>query len=418
MTNNLIHSKDIYFIMRDVLKTLDPRIINHGSRTAYILYKMLQCTNGKYEMFEIADFCMLATFHDVGAYKTDPNGDMLRYESKECMPHSIYGYLFILYLTPMKDKAMILLHHHTDFEKLKKDNEYYDITCCLNVAEKMDIYSNTLGSKFDYMMFQKQSGTKYSPKALELLYQAEKKYGIFEKINSGEYKKELDELFDYMIFSNEEKLGNLQGLFYSVGMRSEYTMVDMITCVNICRQLADKLLLTKDETQKLCFAATLHDCGMVSVPIEILEAPRKLTDEEIKLLREHVNVAEKILKGRIPDDCLDIVLSHHERGDGSGYPRKLRAVEMNKLQQILHVADTVTGLTAPRSYREPRNKDQVIRILKEESDYGKLNGEVVRTFINFYDKIMENVEKENKEMLSLYNKMKMNYEITYKQIVK
>ena len=97
----LVHSCDIYKIVRDVHKLLDPKVINHGERTAYILYKMLQCMD-KYEMFEIAEFCFIATVHDIGAYKTDYLEDHLRYESRDYMPHSIYGYLFLLYLTPLR----------------------------------------------------------------------------------------------------------------------------------------------------------------------------------------------------------------------------------------------------------------------------------------------------------------------------
>ena len=165
----LIHSKDIYYITKEVLKLIDPKVIRHGERTAYILYKMLMCLD-KYEMYEVAEFAFIATLHDIGAFKTNYMEDQLRYESRDYMPHSIYGYLFLLYLMPFKDRAKIILYHHTDYDKIPKvEYEFTDIIYYLNVAEKMDMYSNILGSKFDYMMFNKQSGTKYAPKALDLL---------------------------------------------------------------------------------------------------------------------------------------------------------------------------------------------------------------------------------------------------------
>ena len=413
-----IHSRDIFYIIRDVLRCLDPRVMNHGGRTAYILYKMLQDT-GQYEDFELADLCMIATLHDIGAYKTDYMQDQLRYESRDYMPHSIYGYLFILYLTPFKDKAKIILYHHTDYNKLPKANyPYMDVIECLNVAEKMDIYSNALGSKFDYMMFQKMSGTRLSPKALELLYAAEKKYGVFDKISSGEYKNELSRLFDNLIFTNEEKRDFLLGLMYCVGFRSEYTMSDMVTCVRICEEIGAKMLLSKEESEQLFYAAVLHDAGMAGVPKEIIEAPRKLTVEEIQNLRKHVLTTESILRGRVEQEVIDIISAHHERGDGSGYPRRLKDSQMNRSMKILQVADTITGLTSPRSYREPRNKTEVIAILNEEAQKGRLSSEVVRTFVSHYDAIMEDVRERTKETLSTYERLKENYELTYKQINK
>ena len=70
----LIHSKDIYYVIRDVLKLLDPKIMNHGERTAYILYKMLSLESGL-EMYQVAELALIATLHDIGAYKTDYQKD-------------------------------------------------------------------------------------------------------------------------------------------------------------------------------------------------------------------------------------------------------------------------------------------------------------------------------------------------------
>ncbi len=415
---NLIHSRDIYYVIRDVLKCLDANVISHGSRTSYILSRMLLCMN-KYEMYEVAELAMVATLHDIGAYKTDNLEDRLRYESKEYMPHSIYGYMYLSYLTPLKDQAKIVLYHHTDYDKIRDTSyEYLEVAHCLNIAEKMDIYSNILGAKFDYMMFQKQVGTKFSPKAMDLLYQAQKKYNIFEKLNSGEYKSELSELYEYLIFTNEEKHDYLMGLMYCVGFRSEYTMYDILTCTHICEQLGEKFLLSKEDAEILRYASILHDAGMAGVPKDVIEAPRKLTSEEMQSLREHVSTVESMLRGRLKQECLDVILMHHERGDGSGYPNRLREYQIPRLASILQVADTVTGLTSPRSYREPKTKEQVIMILKEEAGRGKLNAEVVRAFISFYDRIMEGVRQKSDETLETYKRFQTNYELTYKQISK
>ncbi|MBO7599542.1 MAG: HD domain-containing protein [Lachnospiraceae bacterium] len=414
----LIHSKDIYYVIRDVLKLLDPKIMNHGERTAYILYKMLSLESNL-EMYQIAELALIATLHDIGAYKTDYQKDRLAYESKDCIPHSIYGYLFLLYLTPFKDRAKIVLYHHTDYNRLPRmDYEYLDIIHYLNVAEKMDIYSSIMGSKFDHMMFNKQAGSKYSPKALELLYQAEKRYGIFAKLSSGEYEKELSELYDYLIFTDDEKRDCLMGLISCVSFRSEYTMADMVTCTHICESIGEKLLLSDKQQEMLNYAAMLHDAGMCAIPRDIIEAPRSLTEEEMDFLRTHIDVINRILKGKLDQDCLDIIMTHHERGDGSGYPRELTQGKMNLLEQILQVADTVTGLTNPRSYREPKSKEEVIDILTTDAEMCKYSKEVVKIFVKFYDKIMDGVKLKSEEKLSTYRRMVENYEVTYRQIVK
>ncbi len=412
----LVRSRDIYYIARDIIKCFDPKVTDHGARTAYILYKMLQCLD-KYEMYELAEFGFLATIHDLGALYTDTGVDRLTYETKHVMPHSIYGYLYLSYLTPFKDRAKIILYHHMDYPQVPKtEYEFSDVVNCLAVAERMDIFSNILGEKFDILMLKKQANIKYSAKALDLLYQAEKKYNMFDKLSTGEYKQELAELFDYLIFTNEEKKDFLVGLMYMIGFRSEYTMLDTVTCTQVCQMLGEKMNLSVQDLEKLYYAALLHDAGMCSIDKEIIEAPRKLTDDEMKNLRNHVETLESILRGRVDEDILDIISSHHERGDGSGYPRKIKEHQMSDLMKILQVADTITGLTNPRSFRDPKPKEVVISILKEESDKGKLGHDVVRNAISYYDEIMGSVAKRSEEMLSVYKKLQANYAAMYNQM--
>lgn len=408
---NLISSRDIFYVICDILKTLDPKVMNHGYRTAYLVYKMLQC-KGKYEDFEMADLCMVAALHDIGTYKTDYLSDHLRYESRDSKPHSIYGHMFLLYLTPLKDMSELILYHHTDHDKLPNlQSEYSDVIDLLNVAEKMDIYQNVLGSKFEYTMFEKQSGTKYSTDALNLLYQAQKKYGVFEKLGSGEYKSELSELFDNLIFTNEDKRDLLLSTMYMTAFRSEHLLKDTVTAVSLCMSIAEKLYLTKEETELLYYAAVLHDIGMVSVPADMIDAGRKLTEDEVKILRSHLSVTEGILRGRLDQRCLDIILAHHERSDGSGYPSRLRDFQLSKPAKILQVCDVITALLNPRGGKELRSKEAIIKILENEMDSGKLNSEIVRTFINFYDKIMESVSLDKDTFLKDFVELNKDFEI-------
>ena len=169
---------------------------------------------------------------------------------------------------------------------------------------------------------------------------------------------------------------------YIVGFRSEYTMLDSVTCVQVAESLGERLMISDDEKEILFYATLLHDAGMCAISKDISEAPRKLTDEEMQTLRTHVEVAESILKGRIDEGVLEVIMAHHERCDGSGYPKHLKSDQLNRLMRILQVADTITGLTNPRSYRDPKPANVVVSILKEDAEKGKLSKEVVRTAVN------------------------------------
>lgn len=409
----IISSKNIYNLLSNTLKLVDKRPMEHGSRVAYILYKMLQCKGGFVE-FEMADFVFLATLHDIGVYKTDEITNMLHYETKEFMPHSIYGSLFMRYLSPMKDKAKILLYHHIDYVQSKDmDYEYRNVANFIGLAERIDLYHMTMGKTFDYQQLYRYENKKYSAEAFQLLRQAQVKYDIFARLKSGDYQQELDELLGYLMFSNEEKKQYMELLMYTIGFRSEYAVVDTVTTMCICEEIAKIMNIAAEDRAKLYYATLLHDIGMLAIPSKILDVPRALTPAETAKMRTHVNIAESVLKPYLDPEILEIATAHHERTNGSGYYRGLKEEDMNILQMILQVADTVTGMTNQRSYRTAKSKDFVINVLRDESEHGRLNKNVVKVFIKQYDNIMGRVPKETERILLTHKKLNMQYNLIY-----
>ena len=404
-----IHSKDIFLLMRDTLKLMSRRAMDHGSRVAYYLYKMLECKGG-YEKFELADFVFMASLHDIGAYKTDSPKDMIKYELKKPMAHATYGYLVFKHLSPLSELAMVVLYHHMDYSQLKTINfQYKEIAAYLNLAEKVDIYSVALGDKFNIDMFQKQAGTVISKDALDLFKEAIDTYDILEKVKKGDYKEELDDIIGYMIFTNEDKKKYMEMLMYCQGFWSESAVVNAVTCMCIAKILGQSEGLSSLEGEQMYYGAILHDIGMVAVPREIIDAPRNLTPEEYKKVKMHVHLAEKILHNRMAGSVSEIVAAHHERCDGSGYPRGLREAQMNRKQQILQLADAVTALMDKRSYRPAFDEAEMQNIIKKETAAGKYNKSLVEMFFAHYDEIMQRVNMNVEEILATYRKLNQQY---------
>lgn len=404
-----IHSKDIFLLMRDTLKLVDRRAMDHGSRVAYYLYKMLEMKGG-YEKFELADFVFLASLHDIGSYKTEDPGDIINYECRKTMPHATYGYLIFKHLSPLKELAAVILYHHTDYSQLEQlEYEHKDIASYLNLAEKIDIFSVALGNKFDVNMFQKKIGTVISEEAFLLFQETVRNFDVLNKVRNGEYKKELDDIIGYMIFSNEDKKKYLEMLMFCQGLKSEYSVVNTVTCMCIAQNIGSRIKLSAQEIEQLYYGSLLHDIGMLAIPREIIEAPRKLTPEEYQAIKMHVHLAERILKDRMADAVVEIVAAHHERCDGSGYPRRLREIQMSHNQQILQLADTVTALICARAYREPMGKEEIITLLKRDAAEGKYNKTIVRTFIESYDEIVDQVRTRTDEIMIIYRKLNQQY---------
>lgn len=411
-----IRSKNLALLIREAFKLIDRRLMDHGSRTAYIFCTMLECAE-KYEKYELADLSILATLHDIGAYKTDNLNDMLRFEAKDYLPHSIYGYLFMKYLSPLEEQSKIILYHSSDYSKIENvDYKYIEEASCLHLAEKFAIYHTSLGDTFDPEMFDRYSGTKFSPRAIELLQKALKKYDLMKNLKTEEYQKYMDSLVDYVLFSDEEKNKYLSMLMFCTGFRSEYSVVNTVTTICICKELSRLFGLSSEDDELLYYGALVHDIGMLAIPRSIIDVERKLTPQEHFRMERHVEIEEKIFANRLLDDVTNIAVAHHERGDGSGYPRKLKEHQITFLQGILQAADTITALVNKRIYRDAFDKNQVIQILTDEMEKGRFRQDVITTFIIHYDEIISRTKTGSSEILKMHSKLHEQYEIVYRKL--
>ena len=413
-----IRSKNIVLLICDTLKLIDPRPIDHGMRTAYIVYRMLR-KKGGYEDFELADFAFLACLHDIGAYKSNKIFEKFDYEFRNYMPHSIYGFLFHKYMTPLADKAKMVLYHRvacSQYEDVEFDFKFE--TQVLTLAEAVDNYHYAMGESFDYTIFRKQERIIYTSDSLTLLDGIMREGDVLDKLRDGTYRKELEDIFDSILFTNEDKKGYMEMLMYTLGLKSEGLVVDAAVTLAVTEELAQKIGMQEQDQDILYYAALVHDLGMLTIPREILDVRRKLTKDERMVVRTHVDATEKLIRDRVAPDIVKVAVAHHERMDGSGYPKGLKEHQMNMTQSILQVADTVTALTDERVHRPPLGKDKIIEVLKEETRDGRFKSRVVSNFIDSYDEIMEIVKDRTNVILENYKKLAANYEAVSDMLTK
>ena len=102
----------------------------------------------------------------------------------------------------------------------------------------------------------------------------------------------------------------------------------------------------------LYYGSLLHDIGKIVIPLSILEAPRRLTDEEMRIMKAHVVITGKILEGIMDERIVNVAYRHHEKLDGTGYPQGLRAEDLSQLERIVAVGDILSALYSKRSYKD------------------------------------------------------------------
>jgi putative nucleotidyltransferase with HDIG domain len=139
------------------------------------------------------------------------------------------------------------------------------------------------------------------------------------------------------------------------------------TVGRLCEMMARELGLDEDRVQRVRLAGILHDIGKIGVPDSILRKPGPLTDEEWAQMRRHPELGARILSSGELDDVREWILAHHERPDGSGYPRGLTADQISLEAAVVAVGDAFEAMTSDRVYRMAIGDEKARRELRDNA---------------------------------------------------
>ena len=131
----------------------------------------------------------------------------------------------------------------------------------------------------------------------------------------------------------------------------------------LCAEMAQKMNFEDEEVKKIKTAGILHDIGKIGIEESLLNKPGKLTEEEYSEICKHAEIGYRILN-TAPNmtEISEIILSHHERWDGLGYPKGIKGEEIPLFSRIIAIADSYDAMTSDRSYRAALS----VQIAREE----------------------------------------------------
>jgi len=172
-------------------------------------------------------------------------------------------------------------------------------------------------------------------------------------------------------------------LALTIEARDPYTNGHCERLSRLAVQLGRALGLGADDLHALQRGGFLHDIGKVGVPDSVLLKPAPLTAEEWTLMRRHPEIGDTLCA---PLQSLrtvrPIILGHHERIDGSGYPAGLRGNAVPLLAQIVGIVDVYDALTSKRPYRDALTHDEAVKFVLEETHVGRFNAAYVDAFLD------------------------------------
>ncbi len=145
--------------------------------------------------------------------------------------------------------------------------------------------------------------------------------------------------------------------------------------------------LNEKQLEHLEMSALLHDFGKVGVPDKVLLKQGRLSLEEFEIIRSHPTIGEKLLSNikMMPKEVIDGVVCHHEKYNGSGYPKGLKDGEIPLFGRIIAVADVYDALTTARPYKEPWPKSKAVDLLIREKNQS-FDSKIVDTFLVYFNK--------------------------------
>ncbi|MDD5344697.1 MAG: PAS domain S-box protein, partial [Smithella sp.] len=166
-------------------------------------------------------------------------------------------------------------------------------------------------------------------------------------------RKRAEDKLQHIIESLEKAVGaTIQVLVSVLEARDPYTAGHQSRVTNLASAIATEMGIDKEKIEGIRMAGSIHDIGKLSIPAEILTKPTKLTDIEFSLIKVHSQTGYDMLKNvGSPWSLAQIVHQHHERMNGSGYPRNLKVDEILMEARILAVADVVEAMASHRPYR-------------------------------------------------------------------
>ncbi|MGA2526804.1 MAG: HD domain-containing phosphohydrolase [Smithellaceae bacterium] len=312
------------YIMKDNLSRLCP-VIARELEEAEVRNKQKQAEESL-RVSEEKYRTILENIED-GYYEVDLNGNFTFFNASMCR---ILGY-------PQEEMMGMNNRQFTDKENAKKLFKTFN-----------EVYKTGEPAKeFDWQIIRKDGTERYIEVSVSLQKNSSGKPIGFRGISRDITERK--QSFERM---KKALRATVQAISLTVEMKDPYTSGHQQRVSDLARAIATEMGLSADRQDFIRTASTIHDIGKIAIPTEILSNPTKLTALEFNLIKTHPQSGYDILKDiDFPWPVADIVLQHHERMDGSGYPQGLKEDDILLEARILAIADVVEAIAFHRPYR-------------------------------------------------------------------
>lgn len=305
-------------------------------------------------------------------------GDILKELAREEDIVARYGgeeFAVILPDTSEKEATIIAEKIRVKIEKTYFDGQENQPNSNFTVSVGISVFPDKAENELDLV--------KYADDAL---YRAK----FFHKNRVETYISVLDELKRDLKEEENGLVTSIKTLISVINAKDKYTYSHVERVVVYSRLMAKKLNLSENEKKQLIYGAYMHDIGKINIPNEILTKKMRLSKEEWEILQQHPKDGVEIIKSVSSlKNVVPLILYHHERYDGNGYPCGLKENDIPYLARVLTVIDSFDAMTSSRPYNKRKTYEEGIEELKKCSGT-QFDPEIVNIFTNV---VKENINE-------------------------
>lgn len=392
------------------MNLVSPEVQNHHEKVAYFSYHLADVMGMSAEQKQMALFGGL--LHDIGGFMGKEKVSLMELE-QNARAMSKVGASLLSLVPSVNPFAGIVRESQTPWEMLKTTFGKLSAPQQIGQIVHLADVTSLLLADTDTVLNQTASvkecihkiGTKeFSPAVLEAFDRICQLEIVW--LNTAYHPEQfLDLINDDRWLSLEETSRLTELMSKIIDFRSPFTAMHSAGVAASAVALAEKFDMADDECRMMQIAGNLHDIGKMRVPNEILEKPGKLTEHEFNIMKEHAYYTWILLKDIKGFEVItQWAAFHHEKLDASGYPFHFPGRELSLGSRIMTVADIFSALTEDRPYRKSMEREQVIRILREDAGRGLLSEGVVEMLIDHYDEINERRDTESRAASRTYQK--------------
>jgi putative nucleotidyltransferase with HDIG domain len=383
--------------------------IQDCERTAYIAVSIIR--QGHLEQFmPIKDVFLLSLFSCIGSYRfMQQDGEIAKKDTAQ--RDYTYSYYFLKYMSPFgKNIRFLQFYNSSDNQGTLQTSDYNEYARLIFFAVKAAAYLKSKNYEYTLHEIEALGRTGCKPDYIKLFFVADRRWNIVKNLRDGSYLKSVDECCNVLSFNEADTFKLVKMLIYIMDFKSTATVTHTINTACYASVLGELLHCTENEIDELYTAGILHDIGKMAISSCILESPAKLSEADMAIMRTHVEEGERMIHGVVPQKLERISSRHHEKLDGSGYPRKLTEKQLSLQDRILTISDITSALTDTRSYKGAFSRKKTVKILKDMTRSGQLDSAVTERIINEFDLIKTKVNTLRAPMAAEFGRISAEFD--------